>query len=67
MLACPWIEVIAKSFEREFINRSIQPEPGRTFATPQADQFLSFAIVIRRRVITLGVLGTVLLRDANHP
>ena len=61
-----WIAVVAQPLEGELIHRPFQPEPGRPFAAPQPDKFLSFAVIVRRRVIPLGVLGTILLRDTNH-
>ena len=62
----PWVEVVAQPLKGEFVHRPFQPEPGRAFAAPGADQFLSFAVIVRRRVVALGVLGTILLRDADH-
>ena len=60
------VEVVAQPLEGELVHRPFQPEPGRTFAAPRADDFLSFAVIVRRRVVTLGTLGTILLRDTNH-
>jgi prepilin-type N-terminal cleavage/methylation domain-containing protein len=39
---------------------------GARLAAPGANQLLPFAVIVRRRVIAFGVLGTILLRDANH-
>ena len=61
-----WVEVVAQPLEGEFVHRPFQAQAGRPFAAPRADDLLSFAVIIRRRVIPLGVLGTVLLRDTNH-
>ncbi len=60
------VEVVAHPLEGQLIDRLFQPEPGGTFTTPGADEFLSFAVIVRRRVVAFGVFGTVLLRDADH-
>ena len=65
-LSGPWIAVVAQPIEGGLVYRPFQPEPGCALATPQADQFLSFAVIVRRRVVGLRVLGVILLGDANH-
>ena len=65
-LARPWIKVVTKSFEREFVDRPFQPEPGGSLASPRPDQFLSLTVIVRSRVIAFGTFSTVLLRNADH-
>ena len=52
--------------KENFVDRAFQPEPGGTLATPAADYFLAFAVIVRRRVVSFGGHGTVLLCDADH-
>ena len=42
--------------------------PSREAPLPpqRADQLLSLAVIVRRRVVSLGALGTILLDDAYH-
>ena len=65
-LTGPWIEIVAQPLERGLVHRPGEPEPGGAFAAPQADQFLSFAVIVRHRVVAFGVPGTILLRDSDH-
>ena len=66
-LAGPWVTVVAQPIERGLIHRPFQPEPGRTLTAPQADQFLSLAVIVCCSVVTFRVLGVILLGDTNHP
>ena len=65
-LPCLWIEVVAEPLKGELVDRSFQSQTGSTFAAPGADEFLAFAVVVRRRVVTLGGRGIILLSDTNH-
>jgi hypothetical protein len=60
------MEIVAKPLKRELVNRTVQTKPGGTFTAPGTDEFLAFAVIVRRGVVTLGGLGTILLRDSDH-
>jgi hypothetical protein len=44
----------------------LQPEQSGSLAAPRADDFFSFAVVIRPGVVLFCGSGTFLLRDTNH-
>src|SRR5262249_31080758 len=65
-LARAWVEVIAQPLEGVFVYRTGQPKPRCALAAPGADQFLSFTVIVRCSVITLGTCGKILLQNSDH-
>jgi len=61
------VQILSHNRSKENLSTiPFSPRRDRGFSTPEADKFLSFAVVVRRRIIALGVLGTILLRDKDH-
>jgi hypothetical protein len=65
-LACPWVEVVAQPVKRQLVYRSLQAKQQRPLPAPGAYQLLAFAVVVCRRVIALGGVRAILLRDPQH-